>query len=480
MQTTERTAMDMGWGMRMVALDNALRPVEPLLVLAAASLYAGGGWGSFKLAESLAYLLYRLSLMGLDRGIVWRFGNASPEGYRRDLFASIAWVLGASLLGSISLLGISLATVGLVQGMDISYGSLLLISAAIPLLAVADILYQANLNRQEMLARILGKNLALPILTFGGAVLGHVLGGPGLSFWFFLGSLANAIVAAIAFLRRHTVHRGDLLPSLPSAELRRFALPLVGSDLLTGLTSRVDLILLGSLAGIKAVEIYNVVMMIGRSLAAIRQSFEGFLLATFAHEGKQLLSTELRLRLNKAAWVVGSLMGLVLVGVAFWGRDLLSLLDPQYRDGWTALLAMAFLTWLNVSGDLSGVMLQGLGRSREWLLAQAAGFALNIALNLWWIPLWGALGGVLALGVSALLQGLASQFLLWRPQRNLWTGDYLRGYFLYLFTLLPLAATSLLLESPWVRIPLFLAVTAAWLGLYRTRHGAFEAEPALR
>jgi len=471
--------VDMGWGMRMVALDNALRPIEPLLVLACASFYAGGAWGSFKLAESMAYLFYRLSLLGMDRGIVWRFGNATPEGYRRDLFASVSWVLGASLLGSAILVGLSFTAIGSVKGMDLPLHSLLMIAATVPMLALSEMFFQANLNRQEMLARILGKNVLLPLIVFGGSILGHFLNGPGLPFWFFLGALANASVAVFAFLRTHGIHRADLVPARPSKELLGFSVPLIGSDLLLGITTRIDLMLIGGLAGIKAVEIYNVVMMIGRSLGAIRQSFEGLLLSAFSREGARELTANLRTRLNHAVWAVGNLMGLALLVIVFWGQHLLSLLNPQYQAGWSALIAMTFLTWLNVSGDLSGVMLQGLGRSRDWMTAQLTGFVINVAFNLWWIPLWGALGGVLALGVSVFAQGLVCQVLLWRAGGgHLWLKRYLRSTLHFASGLVALCAISLFVDDIWFRGTLFLAASAGWFLLYRRGSETFGRDLA--
>lgn len=473
-----RHPTSLGWGMRMVALDNALRPVEPLLVLGCASLYAGGDWGSFKLAESLAYLLYRLSLLGMDRGIVWRFGNSTPHEYRSDLFASLRWVLVASLVSALLLVALSLTAAGSVRGLELPLSSLLLVASAIPLLALADLAYQANLNQKEMLARIVGKNVVLPLVTFGGAVLSHFLGGAGLPVWFFLGALANGVVAAFAFLRIHRLHPSDLLPSAPSKELRGFSIPLVGSDLLAGATSRLDLMLIGALAGIQSVEIYNVVMMIGRSLIAIRQSFEGLLLSAFSREGVRELTASLRDLFNHSVWAVGNLMGLALLVVVFWGRDLLLLLHQEYQDGWFPLITMTFFAWISVYGDLAGLMLQGLGRTRAWMVAQITGFVVNVGLCLWWIPLWGALGGVLALGVSTFVQGLLCQALLWHAaQKNLWIERYLMSSLHFASGLLFLSLLSLNLDSLTSRAPLFAIGAAAWIFLYQRSARQFSGNP---
>jgi O-antigen/teichoic acid export membrane protein len=464
-----RTEIDMAWGMRMAFLDNVLRLVEPLLVLACASLYAGGSWGSFKLAESTAYLLFRVSLLGLDRGIVWWYGQTDDPRYSRDLIASLMAVLAASLLGSVIMMGLSTFAFGSIRGLSLPWHEALLVAAAIPLLAVSEVLYQANLNQKNMIARILGKNIVLPLTTFGGALVGHVLHGPGLPTWFFLGCASNAAVALTSFLSLH--HRfswSELCPRMPDRSLLSFSLPLTGTDLLTGLTGRIDLMLLGELADIRAVEIYNVVTMIGRSLQAIRESFDSMLLSAFSGEGARRMTSSLRERLNHATWAVGNLMGVALMVVVFWGRDLLSYLNPQYGDSYLALIVMTAFTYLNVFGDMSGLMLQGLGRTRSWGLARVIGFASNLVCNLWWIPLWGALGGVLALKVSELVQGILSQVLLRRESgKRIWIRTYMGNYAIFASALLILCGISLMEMPLQLRIPLFTLAATAWLASYR-------------
>ena len=467
--SAKRADSDLRWGARMAALDNVLKLVEPLLVLACASLYAGGDWGSFKLAESTAYLLFRLSLLGLDRGVVWWFGRAGAAAYREDLFASLGAVLFASLCGSAALVAISVHAPGAVAGLALPFGQVLMIAASIPLLAVSEVLYQANLNQRDAVARILGKNVVLPVVTFGGALLGKAFHGPGLAAFLLLGCAANAAVALVSFLSIHSLSWRDLVPRLPRRELLAYSAPLTGSDLLAGLSTRIDLMLVGALADIRAVELYNVVTMIGRSLQGIRESFDAFLFSSFSREGTARLTAPLRERLNFATWCVGNLMGLALLAVVWWGRDLLPFLGKGYADGFPALLAMAALSYANIFGDMSGLMLQGLGRSRAWTIAQLAGFAANVALNLWWIPILGPLGGVLALKISQFAQGLACQLLLHREdQGRIWLRDYLESYAGFAATLAALGAVSLVLQPPMqVRIPLFFAVAAVWAAVYR-------------
>jgi O-antigen/teichoic acid export membrane protein len=127
-------------------------------------------------------------------------------------------------------------------------------------------------------------------------------------------------------------------------------------------------------------------------------------------------------------------------------------------------------TYLNVHGDLSGLMLQGLGRSRTWGVAQLAGFAVNIACNMWWIPMWGNFGGVLALGVSFLVQGVLCQIFLSRlaGEVGLWRLDYLRSSAGFALLLAAASVASVWMVGSWIRIPSFFLIGSIWFALYRS------------
>ncbi|MEN9306741.1 MAG: hypothetical protein RL173_673 [Fibrobacterota bacterium] len=476
-----KEAFDLRWGARMVFIDNLLRPVEPLLVLACAGIYAGGQWGTFKFAESLVYLLFRLSLMGLDRGLIWWYGQANAARYRKDLISAMGMVVASSMVGFLAMLVMSRTAFLSVRGMDLKWLELLFLAGSIPLLALSEVVFQTNLNHKEMLGKIIGKNIVLPLVVFGGGLIGHFSGSSlGLPFWFFLGNLANAAVAIFVFVKVHRAAATSFgRPGIPPRELWRFSLPIMGSDLMAGLIGRVDLMMLGALADIRAVEIYNVIMMIGRSLMAIRQSFEGILLSAFSRDGARRLTNALRQRMNHTIWMIGNLIGLLFIVLVFWGAPLLELVHAEYRTGYVGVVMLAFFTYLNVFGDLSGVMLQGLGNSRSWMLAQIAGFGVNVGCNFWWIPVWGATGGVLAYCASFLVQGAVCLILLWRGSGMVpWLGAYVRSSGRFCLLLVGIGGVSAWFPDEKIRPFLFVASISAWALAFWWRARDFKSRAA--
>ena len=473
---------DTRWGLRMVFLDNLLRPLEPVMVLACASLYAGGAWGSFRMAEAMVYLLYKLCLMGLDRGVIWNFGQVGFQEHRREVLASLRAVGLVSLVGVLAMVALSLLTSQSVKGLELGTADLLSQAASIPLLALAELMYQASINRRAMIARIVGTDILIPFLVFGGGWLGHAMGWPlTLSRWFLIGNLANALLAATSFSRLYAVSWREWIgPVLPSRTLLRYSLPFLWSELLNGLIMRLDLMLVGEFAGIRAVEIYNVIIMLSRTLQGIRQSFESLLLSAFSRTGNRDFTPDLRESLNKATWGVMNLLGLALFLISVWGLTFLRVLHPQYMDGFWALASISAFVFLNSYGDLSAVMLQGLGRSKEFTMAQVVGFAVNLSLNLLLVPRYGIFGGVLALGTAFLFQGTMCQYFLWRGSRRLpWLWPQVRSILLLNLILVAFGGWCALLSSRTERIVVTLLAILVWGAFYLRRIRSQRHQPNL-
>ncbi|MCS7220087.1 MAG: oligosaccharide flippase family protein [Anaerolineae bacterium] len=91
--------------------------------------------------------------------------------------------------------------------------------------------------------------------------------------------------------------------------------------------------------------------------------------------------------------------------------SLIRLYGPEYEPAiplLTAYLAYGFAMRF-MGGGLNTATLYALRREHIPLTFRAIGGVLNIALAVWWIPWWGALGAILATATSGFLMGLLEQ-----------------------------------------------------------------------
>jgi len=143
------------------------------------------------------------------------------------------------------------------------------------------------------------------------------------------------------------------------------------------------------------------------------------------------------------------------------------------------VVSLAFFTYLNVFGDLSGVMLQGIGKSRSWMFAQIVGFGVNVGCNIWWIPIWGATGGVLAFCASFLVQGAICQILLWRGSGMVpWLGEYVRSSGRFCLLLVGIGWIGTRSCDVGFRLALFFACIAGWALAFWWRARDFKSRAA--
>lgn len=397
------------------AWENTFKLVAPLMELLCAALFVGGAWGRFKFFESLAFVVFRISLMGMDKGVIWYYAQAHEDRYMRTLFRSLSWCVMAwfalSLVAALAHLRIIPA--GLILGSNtqafgISGSHLALYLAAVPLMMISELCIQANVNKRNLKYRILVPGIAVPLTAYGLAAGGHWLA-PGLlplPLCFFLGHTAGATVAMTGFFRAHRPKwkHISLIPTPPWAMLR-YSAPLAVASIFSSLATRVDIFMLAGLAGVKGVEIYAVVTMVGKSLISIRQSFENILLSAFSSSGVGRLTTRVKHYFNYAVWMVMGIQGVLLYIATLWGATLLGLVNPQYAAGYGTLLIVAGFIYINTTTDFLGLLMLGLGKSYAVPVVNVIFFVANVLLNAWLIPIWQSAGAALSLGLANLISG---------------------------------------------------------------------------
>lgn len=397
--------------------ENLFKPVSPLLELVCAGLFVGGAWGRYKFYESLIYLLFRISLMGMDKGIIWYFAQVDERRYLKAIFRSLAWCLICfavlallTLASHFGWLPYSKSLLGKnSQSFDISIDKLCLYLLVVPLMLVSELCIQANVNKRNLKYRILVSGIAVPTVTYGAAIAAHFLapGADALPLCLVAGNAAGASLAAVGFLRAHRPRWSDfsLYPG-PPWKMMRYAFPLASANIFSALAVRVDVFMLAGFAGVHSLEVYAVVTMIGKSLISIRQSFENVLLSAFSSSRTKSLTLKLKHYFNYSTWLVMNIQAAFLALAIYFGGEILQLISKQYAGGYSVLVATAFFIYFNTVMDFSSLLVLALGRTAVVPLAQVIFLAANLGLNLVLIPRWDALGAAISLGLANTIGGL--------------------------------------------------------------------------
>ncbi len=444
-------------------LENTFKPIAPLMELVCAGLFAGGRWGRYKFYESLVYLLFRVSLLGMDKGIIWYYSQVEEPLYVQAFFRSLTWCLLGSLgLGLFAwanyagwlpfadwVLGKNFAS------FDISGGDFLLYLSAVPMMVIAELCIQANVNKQNLKYRIVVPGIVVPLVVFTLAILGHFVAPTLLRLprCFVAGYAAGAAVALVGFFRVHRPRWRDLSWSTPPRRMVRYSIPLAGANIFSALAVRADIFMLAGFTNVHSVEIYAVVSMIGKSLTSIRQSFENILLSAFSTSATSAagrLTLKVKHYFNYSNWLVTSIQGAALALLVLFGVEGLRAINAQYAAGYWTLVLTAFFVYANTWCDFVGILALGLGRTTVFPLVQVLFFVANVGLNYVLIPRWDTAGAAVALGLANAVSGLAYLIYLMGYYR---TGLFLREYWLAIIAeglwLGLIAGGAIRLHAPW-------------------------------
>ena len=234
--------------------------------------------------------------------------------------------------------------------------------------------------------------------------------------------------------------------------------------------------MLAGFTGVKSVEVYTVVCMIGKSLVSIRQSFENILLSTFSSSVTGRLTDRIRHYFNYSIWLVMSIQGVMLALILFFGREGLGLINHQYAAGYWPLVITAFFIYINTITDFSGLLALGLGQTAIVPLSHVAFFAVNVGLNLLWIPRWDTVGAAFALGVANMTGGaIYFGYLIFRHRNPLLLREYWFSTALEATIFgLPVVWALYWEISPWTKAVWFLLSLAAVFWMQRTWYRRFN------
>jgi O-antigen/teichoic acid export membrane protein len=197
-------------------------------------------------------------------------------------------------------------------------------------------------------------------------------------------------------------------------EMLRFSVPVYFSNLINTFGGNLQTLLLGGMASVASAGVFavaNHVMLVG---AIFHQAIVQASMPIFA----ELQDASDRARLHAlyrttSKWTFTLNLPFFLVAVLF-PQALLSIFGPEFMDGATALVILAFGSVINAATGTSGAVLDMTGHTRVKLLNSSLAVGLAITLNLILIPDYGITGAAIAsLGSVATVNLLRVAEVVW-------------------------------------------------------------------
>lgn len=198
-----------------------------------------------------------------------------------------------------------------------------------------------------------------------------------------------------------------VLPRFDSRDWFLLLLPLSFSAAMLALFNQTDVLLLGWISTLDAVGEYRVA-----AQAAILVSFPLTAVNMFMASNISRLNTlnqrdELQVMAIKAARFA-LLLALPLASVFWiWGHTILGTVFGQdYSNGYIALSILCVGQIVNVATGAVGYLLNMTGRTKEFAVATFVAAIVNIGLNVFLIPKYGAVGAAIATAMTTILYNI--------------------------------------------------------------------------
>lgn len=405
--TSDATRLGTGSGLVLLGLG-AGRGVKLLTRVLIGRLLGAASLGLYDLAWTLILLFSRIARGGLQVAVV-RFGAPLwSQGRRASLWKlvrrglMVPLVLGVGVATALYFAAPWLALT--VFGIPELANAIRIVAPLVPVASGLAVLAGAAQATQRMGYTVLTRDLAEPVLQVSFFLVLWALGyGLAAALWGALLGGALAFVLALIVVWRLTRPRGELSVASPAsgeATLRQlvlFSLPIAVSGMLGAYLLWVDRLLVGYFQSAAELGIYAAAAQFGILFALLLHGFTTMFTPMFSDlldRGETERMRELFRVSTK--WGLYLLLPLMIVLALQPEVALGGLFGPEFALGARALQILLIGQFVNVFSGQVGMVLILSGRRRSWMALTAIALALNIALDLLWIPRFGLEGAAAA------------------------------------------------------------------------------------
>ena len=377
-------------------------------------------YGAFTYALSIAALGQTVITFGLDRGASRFLSIYDERGDYDRLLGTFAMVsgtiiaLGAALVVGVYVLqGWIVGSIGSPEAVPL----LLILILLAPIQAIDDLLtglLSVFASPRSIFLRryIVGPGLRLLVVVL--LIVGH----SGVSF------LAAGYVAAGAFgialyvvILWQVLGRRGLLDrfrqakmNIPAREILVFTIPLLSTDLVYVFLNSSDAIILEHFKGLEAVAAWRVVQPAAGLNTLVISSFTLLFTPIAARlYARQDMEGVKDLYWRTAIWM--AVMSFPLFALTFSLAQALTLVlyGQRYEDSATYLALLSFGYYFNTALGFNGLTLRIFGVIRYVVVINILAAATNVALNLFLIPRYGALGAAVGTTLTLVIHNLLKQ-----------------------------------------------------------------------
>ncbi len=385
------------------------RNISPVLVVLMARAFPQDVFGIFVSVQLFVLTASRVVVFGLDKGLTWwlpanrREGRSPHDGLtevmrRTHSTALIVVAVGTAIIAAGALDGLSafdpvsptflilcLATL-------VPYMSLHCWAAAFDGIRRPEY----NLLINQFLATSVGPLISLSLFALGVGDIALAIG------YFVSHSMGAAVLWWLS--RRHFPRLEVWKRSTVPPALMAYSVPIGLSQAIGNVALRVDLWMLLLLASPEDAAIYSVMMMLTNGVRGIRQGYDPLIVPIVSGMQVERRRRELPGAFSYAVNMVTSIQIIVAVVVLFFPAEILGIAGRNYAVRPEALSILLVSNLVNGLLALTGGVLQGLGRSRAFLLFNVLALGLNITFNAVLIPPMGMVGAALSTAMAYLIQ----------------------------------------------------------------------------
>jgi O-antigen/teichoic acid export membrane protein len=389
-----------------------------IMLVSFARLMTPTAYGHFGLMLNLAIVLSSIACLGLSNGVMRFWTGHLARGERS--FAQGFTVAAQRILLAVSvamlIVGLALSYVGVGQSIFGMQTGALFVAALAGAFAFGDYYSSALRAQGKVMWSLFPRDILWRILATAAAFI--------TAHYFSILSAGSALLCcagtmiclcgAQAIASRRAAHAltGNAEPQSNWRYWRKPLLPLAGASILYAMIQQLDVVVVGALLGAdeagayfaaqKTASLLGLVMIAGGLVAAP--------LMSAAFQGGQRLELQRLCKLLAAAIALTTLLGLV--GVAVFGKLLLSIFDPTYVSAYAILMVLALGYTIDAMAGPTAYLMQMTSLEGAYLRVMAIVYAFVLTLQVVFVPIYGAIAAAAATAAGVCLWNIIAIRLL--------------------------------------------------------------------